>query len=109
MFFFAKFYENLKAHEENEWFFKPPQPEKPVKMSSESGQAYAQRLSNWTTAKDAAKKANERAFQRTGWRSIYTRLLKDGSFKQPDKSPLESVMLADFNEVIRLISLQNAG
>ena len=109
MFFFATFYANLKDSEENEWFFNPPKMEKPVKMPSEEPKQYSARLANWNTAKDAAKKQNEKAFQRTGWRSIYKRLLDDGYFKRPDKTPIESVMMADFNEVVRMISLQNAG
>lgn len=108
MFFFASFYENLKVHPDNQWFFNPPKPSQPIKYPSESAQEYSAKLRNWQVQMDDVKKQNEKSFKRVGWRYIYNRLLKSNHFKKHNLTPIESIILSDFNEVVRVLSLQNA-
>jgi len=58
---------------------------------------------------DKMKAKNKQLWQRTGYESVYMRLLETGAFTGLDTTPLRSVKASDFREAIKLISLKNAG
>ena len=58
---------------------------------------------------EESKEMNRNVWKRSGYRSIYMRLLSIGCFKEPDRSPLESVRLANSVEAIKILSLKNTG
>jgi len=55
-----------------------------------------------------AKEFSADNFKRVGWKQLYMVLLEAGWFKAPDKSPIESVALASFEDAVSLISIENA-
>ena len=65
-------------------------------------------MKKWADSVDTQKRANSKLFERAGHRYFYTRLIENGSFKQPDKTPMQSVILSDYNEAVTLLSLENA-
>lgn len=78
----------------NRWFFDPPAF---IPTSPEESKAYQKAVNE-----------NKQIWNRTGYRGLVQRLIKSGYFTKPDMSPIESVMTARFEEVIKYVSIENA-
>jgi len=48
-------------------------------------------------------------WDRTGFKSLITRLLELRAFEHPQKTPLQSIWDVDAYEALKIISLKNAG
>lgn len=96
-FFFERFFDNLAKQKQNKYFFSPPKPQ-PKGGSIEEIQA-------WSKAYDRAKHENNVVYKRNGYRGIYKRVLSSDNYSTKKE---KDILNADFADVIRLISLENA-
>ena len=60
-------------------------------------------------AYDRAQAHNKQVFARVGWRQMIISMIEKGWLKRPDMSALESVYRANFEQVVGLISTENAS
>ena len=52
---------------------------------------------------------NKKAWKRGGYETIISRLLTNQYFNEPNNTPVRSIYKADFAEVVRVLSIENAS